>query len=207
MSLTEIEYGSLLDSKQVNDNFKYLDDRIDELVTIVNDTKNLVNSSVSSLNANLLSLISNVIPVGTILVCPSETIPVSTLLCDGSSLLITNYEALYEVIGTTFGAADSTHFNLPDLRNVTLWGSGDNSIGTILQAGLPNITGSFKHRGGNSSASGAFYLSGTSNVANYDTGSTDSSFYLDASRSSSIYGNSNTVQPPAVVVNFVIRYE
>lgn len=38
------------------------------------------------------------------------------LLCDGSSLLRVDYPDLFSVIGTVYGAADSTHFNLPDLR-------------------------------------------------------------------------------------------
>ena len=30
------------------------------------------------------------------------------------------YAALFAVIGTTYGAADSSHFNVPDLREVNL---------------------------------------------------------------------------------------
>jgi len=38
------------------------------------------------------------------------------LLCDGASLLRSDYPDLFGVIGTTYGAADGTHFNIPDLR-------------------------------------------------------------------------------------------
>ena len=38
------------------------------------------------------------------------------LLCDGDSLLRDDYPDLFNVIGTLYGAVDSTHFNLPDLR-------------------------------------------------------------------------------------------
>lgn len=38
------------------------------------------------------------------------------LLCDGASLLRADYPDLFTVIGTTYGAADGTHFNVPDLR-------------------------------------------------------------------------------------------
>lgn len=45
--------------------------------------------------------------------------------CDGSSLLRTSYPDLFAVIGTAYGAADSTHFNLPDLQGRVPVGSGN----------------------------------------------------------------------------------
>jgi len=39
------------------------------------------------------------------------------LLCDGASLLRADYSDLFTVIGTTYGAVDSMHFNLPDFRS------------------------------------------------------------------------------------------
>jgi microcystin-dependent protein len=38
------------------------------------------------------------------------------LTCDGTSLLRSAYPDLFAVVGTVYGAADGTHFNLPDLR-------------------------------------------------------------------------------------------
>lgn len=38
------------------------------------------------------------------------------LPCRGDSLPINSYQALYSLIGTTYGGDGSTHFNLPDLR-------------------------------------------------------------------------------------------
>lgn len=40
----------------------------------------------------------------------------SWLPCDGASLLRASYPDLFAAIGTTYGSADGTHFNLPDLR-------------------------------------------------------------------------------------------
>jgi microcystin-dependent protein len=42
--------------------------------------------------------------------------PDGWLLCDGASYLRSAYPDLFAVIGTTYGAADGTHFNVPDLR-------------------------------------------------------------------------------------------
>lgn len=46
------------------------------------------------------------------------------LLCDGSSLLRVDYPDLFTTIGTVYGAADGTHFSLPDLRGRTALGAG-----------------------------------------------------------------------------------
>ena len=71
------------------------------------------------------------------------------------------------------------------------------AVGNYVEAGLPNITGffgglshiisegAFENTGNVDALSGSSYGGGAQKVT------------LDASRSSSIYGNSNTVQPPA----------
>lgn len=53
---------------------------------------------------------------GLIAMWPSDSIPDGWLLCDGSSLLRATYPDLYAAIGTTFGSADGTHFNVPNLK-------------------------------------------------------------------------------------------
>jgi hypothetical protein len=45
-------------------------------------------------------------------------------LCDGRSILRALYPALFAIIGTTYGAADGGHFNLPDYRGRSLYGKG-----------------------------------------------------------------------------------
>jgi len=54
---------------------------------------------------------------------PNETVPTGWLEENGASLLRANYPALFAVIGTMYGAADETHFNLPDMRGrfVRVW--------------------------------------------------------------------------------------
>ncbi len=42
--------------------------------------------------------------------------PVGWNFCDGSTLAISQYTALYQLIGTTYGGNGQTTFNLPDLR-------------------------------------------------------------------------------------------
>ena len=45
-----------------------------------------------------------------------STVPTKWLECNGASLLRADYPDLYSAIGTAFGTADGTHFNIPDLR-------------------------------------------------------------------------------------------
>lgn len=46
------------------------------------------------------------------------------LVCDGTSLVRADYPDLYAAIGTTYGAADGTHFSLPDFRGIFPKGAG-----------------------------------------------------------------------------------
>lgn len=93
------------------------------------------------------------------------------------------------------------------IEDCTIWGASDtHPAGTQLEAGLPNITGSFEIGQSNgtapiatiSGAFGALYgntskgLADISALSNAPKGVT-----IDASRSNPIYGASDTVQPPA----------
>ena len=61
-------------------------------------------------------------PSGTITAYGGSVAPAGWLLCDGASYLKQSYPKLYSAISTAFGTADSTHFNVPDLRGRFLRG-------------------------------------------------------------------------------------
>ena len=70
----------------------------------------------------------------------------------------------------------------------------------------PNIIGGFGSLGLNA-AGGAFYRSyGYYEKVRTGENATVDSILFSASRSSSIYGASNTVQPNALVFNYIIKY-
>lgn len=50
--------------------------------------------------------------------------PGNWLACDGSSVLRTDYPNLFAVVGTTYGAVDGTHFNIPDIQGRIPLGTG-----------------------------------------------------------------------------------
>ncbi len=55
-------------------------------------------------------------PAGSMLMYGGTAAPAGFLMCDGSSVLRATYPALFTAIGTAYGAADGTHFNVPDFR-------------------------------------------------------------------------------------------
>lgn len=150
------------------------------------------------------------VPIGTIISYASTTLPIGFLLCDGSEISKTDYADLYIVIGNKFGTAtDTTKFKLPDLRDRFIQGANGN-LGTSKDAGLPNITGTFYHdtnaKAGLSGAFASYESTGRQNLAN-DPPTNSGLITFDASKSNSIYGNSNTVQPPSVCLTFIIKAE
>lgn len=147
------------------------------------------------------------IPVGTILPYGGSSIPTGFFGCDGSAISRTDYARLFDKIGTTYGTGDgSTTFNIPDFTDKTFWGGTTSNVGTVKSAGLPNIYGNFLVYMRSDEQYGAFYGSqtgwNTSGTQNMGSGRV----HFDASRSNSIYGNSTTVQPPAIQVPFIIKY-
>ena len=148
-------------------------------------------------------------PLGTVLSFAGQTAPHGYLLCNGASYKVADYPDLYAVIGNTYGG-DSTNFNVPNLVDKFIQGS--TTSGTEKEAGLPNIEGKFgQFRLANTSASvdGAFRFDqgAERSIASASTTGTqvDDTFSFDASRSNAIYGNSDTVQPPALTMVYIIK--
>lgn len=71
-------------------------------------------------------------PTGAMIMYGGETAPSGWLKCNGASLLRSSFPDLFAVIGTSFGAADSTHFNLPDMTGRFPLGYGSGTAGTAI---------------------------------------------------------------------------
>lgn len=152
----------------------------------------------------------DVMPIGSILpFAGNGAVPAGYLLCDGAAVSRTMYPDLFSVIGTTYGAGNgSTTFNVPDYNAAERFAQGSTVAGQTKSAGLPNITGYVGDFPNNTvAASGAFVLqeSGAGTYGNNSIGYKRVSF--NASRSSAIYGNSTTVQPPALTCRYIIKYK
>lgn len=79
--------------------------------------------------------------IGEIGIFANTFVPVGWALCDGSTLNISEYEALFTLIGTTYGGDGVQTFNIPDLRGRvplhqgTGTGTGTGSTYTVGQKG------------------------------------------------------------------------
>jgi len=69
------------------------------------------------------------VPTGSIISYAGTVPPTAWLFCDGSAVSRTTYADLFGKIGTTWGNGDGlTTFNIPDLQNMFLRGSGSQSV-------------------------------------------------------------------------------
>lgn len=87
-----------------------------------------------------------VTPVGGVIDFAGATAPSGWLLCYGQSLLRADYPDLFTAIGTAHGAADGTHFSLPDCRGRVTAGKDD--MGGTSAFRLTVISGSLGGAGG-----------------------------------------------------------
>ena len=152
-------------------NFNMGGQRITNLNNGVNDN-DAVN--MRQLNNTVSNLLSSLYPVGSIYIGTQNTCPLASLISGSQWTLVAQDRAL--------------------------WGGNGSNGNTTIAAGLPNITGS--HGGADSNSrwvNGCFYDAGGATSGDGHGGGWSIGF--DASRSSSIYGQSSTVQPPAYVVN------
>ena len=153
------------------------------------------------------------IPTGSLVPFAGAVIPEGYLLCNGAAVSRTTYAKLFAVIGTLWGSGDGeTTFNLPDFSDKFIEGTtSTDNVGKFLEAGLPNIIGTsnYAEPGNNISSypqSGAFYNSKAlgSNL-HWNASSTPLSLAFDASRSSSMYGATKTVQPRSFYTLMIIK--
>ena len=152
-------------------------------------------------------------PAGVIIPFAGASVPTGYLLCNGAAVSRTDYANLFAAIGTLYGAGDgSTTFNLPDARDRVLQGaSGKHSVGSYIAAGLPNITGSLAQGAACAAIQGGAGAFGAGGSTNHAAQAFDSNMFpyavdFNASRASTIYGASSTVQSPAIATNFIIKY-
>lgn len=131
-------------------------------------------------------------PVGTVMYFANSTPPDGFIVCNGAAVSRSAYSALFAAIGTTYGGGDgSTTFALPDLRDRVAWGG--TAVGTVKEAGLPDLTGLF------GSTSTWWCGNGTPEAIS-------SIRTKNASAVNPIYGASATVQPPALTLLPCIKY-
>ena len=173
--------------------------------------KSVEINAVTSVNGEMVDSSGNVqvsgIDVGMIIpFAGSGDIPAGFLLCNGATVSKVTYPDLFNAIGYTYGGSGND-FNLPNLIDKFI--EGGNIAGTEKEAGLPNITGELSPVDTATSQSvmqtGAFEGTWQHDTSGGGSGNKRLHIYFDASRSSNIYGNSDTVQPPALTMRYIIK--
>lgn len=172
-----------------------------------------LKEQISELKKALLLNVNNGLKVGDIKTSLQAENHDNWLLCNGQEISRADYPDLFKVIGVNFGSGNgTTTFNVPDYQGAFLRGLGGASATdfyTKQAEGLPNITGtsansSYCNVGGGSgsivtSGSGRYVVGSGALSAGY------SSFSIDASKSSGIYGASSHVTPENYAVNYFIK--
>ena len=158
-------------ASEYNENF----DRLLNYIEAVSEELNLkVNTINSQLSSSVLSNLQSVYPIGSLYIGVNDNCPIANL----------------------FGTWEKV------AEGLCLQGATDSQVpGNIVAAGLPNITGGLIRTNYEQVPGGALYQEGGRAQFTDGRGSFGINIGFDASRSNAIYGRSNTVQPPAYLVN------
>ena len=102
---------------------------------------------------------------------PNAVLPSNCILLEGAEVSRVDYNNLFAIYGTTYGAGDgSTTFNLPDFRNRYICGVDNNLVFGYVAAGLPNLglattsAGEHTHTRGTMNITGQVTLTGVEGV-------------------------------------------
>lgn len=174
----QVKYGDDIDAIKWNSNFKEILDYVEDISEELTLKVNTINSQLSS---NVLSSLQSVYPVGSFYIGETETCPMANLFG--------TWEKIQD--GLVLQNSDSEH-----------------EIGTTIEAGLPDITGDVTTMNSRFSSGGSGAFAGSDGSSTGSAGAYKGTDYggnatlrFNASKSNPIYGKSNTVQPPAYVVN------
>lgn len=145
----------------------------------------------TEIDTSISTLLTTLYPVGSVYISTTTVCPLASLIQGSTWELVSSGYALWTGNGTTGSGttANNLYANAP--------------ANTTMGAGLPNITGQFRACAYNTHWSGAFANGGSdvNEPAQANWIGSGRLFDFNASRSSSIYGSSTTVQPPAYVIN------
>ena len=210
---TKAQYDAIV-TKDPNTLYNITDDTD---VTDIRALGQLVESTIPLVDAGLHLLDGSVIAYGSYKAFVDY---IAGLVTDYPDLFTT--EANWQSSVSTYGVCgkfvyDSVNntVRLPKITGFTEGTIDPTVLGDLTEAGLPNIEGSvnsalnYFRDGRNLNANGAFggTVPSSSNVDGSSNGSdccVKSTITFDASRSSSIYGNSTTVQPQSIKVLYYI---
>lgn len=156
------------------------------------------------------------LPAGSVTQYAGATTPGGWLLCYGQAVSRATYAALFNAIGTAFGAGDgATTFNLPDARGRALFGKDDmgGAAANRLTSGGGGVAGATLGAVGG----GETVTLSIAQIPSHTHTCTTSSAISGASTSGTIgpptgtntgangSGGAHANVPPALVINYIIK--
>ena len=183
-------------------------------VTIANGGTGATTAAGAKINLGLGNFL---VPTGSLIMWPSNTIPSDWKLCDGSALSRVTYATLFALLGTTFGAGDgSTTFNLPNYKNRMPYGADAVVVGatggsadaivvshthtaTVTDPGHNHLGSVYNYYNGASGSNG--FISGINQL----TATTTSVTGISVTNQSTGVSGTNANLPPYLGINFIIK--
>ncbi|MBZ4037607.1 tail fiber protein [Flavobacterium sp. 17A] len=172
--------------------------------------------------------------LGEIRIFPGKTVPRGWMRCEGQILNVMQNQALYSLLGNSYGGSPGTTFALPDLRermpvgvaNTTNWypfsqvftlGMKTEGNKTIALANLPahthNVSIMASSNTGNSKTPSSalsiaapvqFFNNSTRNITYYNNSAPDITLPVTSLSISTVGSGSPVVQQPILVTNYCI---
>lgn len=100
---------------------------------------------------------------------PNAILPSNCIWLEGAEVSRTDYNNLFAIYGTTYGAGDgSTTFKLPDFRNRYICGIDNNLAFGYVAAGLPNLGLTTESAGAHTHTRGTMNITGQTTVGKRD---------------------------------------
>lgn len=93
--------------------------------TVTTTELGYVSGVTSGIQAQINAVGVGTIPAGSIMAYAGSTEPSGWIFAYGQSLVRASFAALFSAIGTAYGSADGTHFNVPDMRGRAAAGRDD----------------------------------------------------------------------------------
>lgn len=160
------------------------------------------------------------IPYGTIIQSAAVNVPDGWLDCNGSIVLRTEYDNLFNAIGYTYStlfSGSDLSFNVPDFRgrigvgsgagvgltSRTLGNKGGEESHTLTVAEMPSHTHSLTRR---SNPDAGAYDTGGAHAQESSAATTDRAIDGSFNTASSGSGNAHNVMQPFLVIRYFIKY-
>jgi microcystin-dependent protein len=125
----------------------------DEILNITTDISN-INTAITDLQNQINTLNNSIVRItGSIFISVSSITPSYSLLCDGSSYLVSDYQNLFNIIGYAYGGF-GLNFNVPNMQSTFLLG-GNGTINNVPASNL--LTGN-----GTTGSKNTFSITGNS---------------------------------------------